>query len=130
MISFAESQELASLNENEVNEELYQVIVEEGQMNNDNEEGEMKKKQKKKKKKDKFNPYKIEFVTQEPQDRVTYAFDFKNEISKFSRSKFNSNGHYQKPNNPFDSSNSGLRILQPIKSTKVLICTLLFIMLR
>ena len=73
-----------------------------------------KKNKKKKKKKEKLNPYKIEFVTQEPQDRVTYAFDFKNEISKFSRSKFNSNGQIQKPENPFKTDNSVLRISSPL----------------
>ena len=101
----------------EINKENYYF------QENDNAYEDVKKKnKKKKKKKEKLNPYKIEFVTQEPQDRVTYAFDFKNEISKFSRSKFNKNGQVYKPDNPFKPNNSATRI-----SCSILTLPLLYI---
>ena len=94
--------------------EYHEVNLEDHYYEDDEDEYEdLKKKNKKKNKKKKeksMHPYKIEFVTQEPQDRITYAFDFKNEISKFSRSKFNSHEEMYKPDNPFKSDNLGFTI--------------------
>ena len=107
-----------------VDTQYYEVSQEDNYYEDDEDDYEdlKKKNKKKKKKKEKLNPYKIEFVTQEPQDRVTYAFDFKNEISKFSRSKFNSNGQMYKPDNPFKTDNSAFRI-----SSSLLTFSLVFI---